>query len=754
MLTHAKGSEVQIVCGKHEADELESKLGYAGPVGLRAQAGELRWRRRTLRTAVVFSCGHNGLVEWLMEHFGRYAHGKRLPAWALTMPEPWRRAMLEGYISADGNIGRRTRISTVSKALAVGIRLLASSLGHTASLEALSSRGGQIEGRSIRTRPGWAVSWTTSPVYPHGTRIGQHHWSPVRQVHPGQQGVEVYNLAVAEDESYVADGIVVHNCTAHSYANGVSRKLARRTLFEQPDPAAERSRATMWDVVRFMEAHRYQAVIVENVVNVRDWELFEPWLHAVRSVRPGYEAETVYLNSMVAWPTPQSRDRLYTVIWRKGAPRPRLRFDAPAWCPTCQAVVTGVQSWKNPRRPWGRYAQQYWYRCPACTQITWPLVYPAATAIDWSLKAPRIGDRAKPLAANTIARIQAGLRRYAAQPVPMLVRVAGHTFQREGSTCRVRPVHQPFRAQTGTLADALVIPVNGHVADQGCTGRRARRVAEPLATLTADKALALILSARGTDHNDADHRTRPVSDPLPTQGASKTMALLVTAGGSWQGASPASDPAPTQTAREAWGLLVPTEARAGLRARPADEPMRTQTTRAELGLAMLPIVVEARRNATGRAVDEPLGCVTAKGNHHYLAVPPGFLVANYGDGTDPHKNGWVHGVDQPTGSITTKDHHALLVPYNRTGNPRRPSEPLRTVTTHDREALIDLAERVEDCGFRMLQPAEIQAAMAFRDGYVVLGNKREKVAQLGNAVTPPVMRLLMHRVLESLEGAA
>jgi site-specific DNA-cytosine methylase len=49
-----------------------------------------------------------------------------------------------------------------------------------------------------------------------------------------------------------------------------------------------------------------------------------------------------------------------------------------------------------------------------------------------------------------------------------------------------------------------------------------------------------------------------------------------------------------------------------------------------------------------------------------------------------------------------------------------------------------------------LQPDEIQAAMAFRDGYQVLGNKREKVAQLGNAVTPPVMRLLMARVLESL----
>jgi DNA (cytosine-5)-methyltransferase 1 len=555
--------------------------------------------------------------------------------------------------------------------------------------------------------------------------LGLNHWRRAIDTHatnfPHAEH-DCADVSVCDPRYYPASDLLIASpeCTAHSYANGVSRKLARRSLFEQPDPAAERSRATMWDVVRFMEAHRYQAVIVENVVNVRDWELFEPWLHAVRSVRPGYHAETVYLNSMVAWPTPQSRDRLYTVIWRKGAPRPRLRFDAPAWCATCQTITAGVQSWKNPRRPWGRYTQQYWYRCPSCTEIAWPLVYPAATAIDWTLDAPRIGDRAKPLAANTLARIQAGLRRYAAQPAPMLVRVAGHTFQREGSTCRVRSTGEPFPVQIGTLSDALVVPVNGHVADEGGTGRRARSVVEPLATLTADKALA----------------------------------LLVTAGGSWADYRPVTDPAPTQTAREAWGLLVPTEARDGLRARPTGEPMRTQTTRAELGVAMLPIVVEARRNATGRAVDEPLGCVTAKGNHHYLAVPPGFLVGNYGNGTERHKNGWVRGVDQPTGSVTTRDHHALLVPYNRTGNPRRPSEPLRTVTTHDREALIHLAEQVEDCGFRMLQPEEIQAAMAFRDGYVVLGNKREKVAQLGNAVTPPVMRLLMGRVLESLEGAA
>lgn len=40
--------------------------------------------------------------------------------------------------------------------------------------------------------------------------------------------------------------------------------------------------------------------------------------------------------------------------------------------------------------------------------------------------------------------------------------------------------------------------------------------------------------------------------------------------------------------------------------------------------------------------------------------------------------------------------------------------------------------------------------MAFGRDYVVLGNKREQVKQLGNAVTPPVMTLLMRHVVETL----
>jgi DNA (cytosine-5)-methyltransferase 1 len=50
----------------------------------------------------------------------------------------------------------------------------------------------------------------------------------------------------------------------------------------------------------------------------------------------------------------------------------------------------------------------------------------------------------------------------------------------------------------------------------------------------------------------------------------------------------------------------------------------------------------------------------------------------------------------------------------------------------------------------MLEPHEVGRAMAFPETYRVLGNKREKVRQYGNAVTPPAMQWLLERCVESL----
>lgn len=70
-----------------------------------------------------------------------------------------------------------------------------------------------------------------------------------------------------------------------------------------------------------------------------------------------------------------------------------------------------------------------------------------------------------------------------------------------------------------------------------------------------------------------------------------------------------------------------------------------------------------------------------------------------------------------------------------------------------RESLLDAPAPtidIQDVQFRMLEPAEIIAAMDFPDYYRVLGNRREKVRMAGNAVTPCAARDLVAVVAEAL----
>jgi DNA (cytosine-5)-methyltransferase 1 len=226
-------------------------------------------------------------------------------------------------------------------------------------------------------------------------------------------------------------------CTWHSPARGRRRMLdAQPDLFGEvlPPEAAQRSRATMWDVVRFAEHFQYRAVLVENVVDAYWWPPFRAWLLAMGSL--GYTHRIVWLNSMHAQafgpPAPQSRDRLYVVFWRRGERAPDLDgvVRPAAFCPVCRDLVRARQVFKRPDRPsWGRYRQQYLYRCPnaACRhQVVEPAWLPAATAIDWRQRGERIGARSRPLAANTLARVRAGLARYAR---PIALGTAGDTFK-------------------------------------------------------------------------------------------------------------------------------------------------------------------------------------------------------------------------------------------------------------------------------------------------------------------------------------
>lgn len=323
-------------------------------------------------------------------------------------------------------------------------------------------------------------------------------------------------------------------CTNHSIAKGRRLDGAQPDLFGDtlPDEAAERSRATMWDVVRFTEAHRYRAVIVENVIEIRRWQPFKAWLHAMHSL--GYLHQEVYLNSMHAQaaglPAPQSRDRIYVVFWKKGERKPDLErwTSPPAYCPRCERVVSARQHWKRPDRPWGRYKAQYLYACPDCHEVVEPGWLPAAAAIDWTLPGTRIGDRDKPLAEKTRRRIAAGIARYW-RPLGTVTTEPRHAVcqppfiaELRGGGSDARGVDQPLATVTaGGQHHALV--VSYYSRDDA-----ARPAADPLGTVTAEPRHALI-TRHYSSAGDGAEMTTPATEALRTLTTTAQQSIVTPA---------------------------------------------------------------------------------------------------------------------------------------------------------------------------------------------------------------------------------
>ncbi|GGW15840.1 DNA cytosine methyltransferase [Streptomyces capoamus] len=437
-----------------------------------------------------------------------------------------------------------------------------------------------------------------------------------------------------------------------------------------PSEEVERSRALMEEVPMYLRGVQergglVKAGVVENVVDVRAWDQWDRWIGEIRKL--GYKTRVIALNSMHAEPrtvhkAPQSRDRLYVAYWHESLGRtpdwdkwlrPR------AWCTGCETWVQAVQRFKQPGRDMGRYKQQYVYRCPntSCrNQVVEPETLPAAVAIDWTIPGQRIGDRTKPLAEKTLARIRAGLDKFA----------------------------------------------------------------------------------------------RPV---------------MVPAGGTWRTeAVPVDEALPTRTTRENDGLavpplLIPVEGRDGKEPNSANLPLRTQTARNETGLAWLPFIAELRGGGSvARSATESLATVTASGNHHGLVTPDlsAFVMRNNGSKGDGREH--CTAVEEPLRTLTTMGHQSLvtweslLVPYYGNGTARPVREPIGTLSTRDRYALVQGEVDLNDVRFRMLEPHEIGRAMSFADAYIVLGSKRERVRQYGNAVTPNCAEVIVAALVEAISG--
>lgn len=486
-------------------------------------------------------------------------------------------------------------------------------------------------------------------------------------------------------------------CTWHSPAGGRKRppRADDLDLFDDyvANDGGERSRSTMWDPLRAAEARAFDVVMIENVPEVASWALFPVWLKAWEAL--GYSWQIVNVSAAHVYsegnaPAGQWRDRIYIIFARKGVTVPPLEPRPLAWCAQCSAVVESQQSWKKslPIQV-GKYGRQYVYVCGAnrhARSVVEPYVLPAASVIDWSDLGTRIGDRDRPLAAKTMRRVEIGARMFAR---PAVVAHTGQTWD------AADPRHRDYGNDYGYF--------------------------------------------RAWDPTESPLMTRQAGG----SGDALSVPPYLTEYYGNGGATPIDAPVGTMTTHDRHALVVPPYAVAvnhdgGARAQQlGDGPLPTRSTKIGDGLVFPPHMVEMYGTSTARGIEDALSTVTAGGNHHGLAIPPGaFLSRQYGS----------HGRDaaylntsamEPTGPMTkTGGNHALVIPSRK-----RPDQMFDG----------DLPFDLDDVRFRMLGPTEHLRAQRFWEDYdTSAANKSETTQGAGNAVPVNVAHWVGQHVKEAL----
>ena len=276
------------------------------------------------------------ICDWLVQNFGKYSYGKTMPGWVFGMKYEYRNALMNGLIDSDGHFYKRKneiRISTVSKKLAESIRILGEGLGFSTTVFFTKTPETYvIEGRQVSQRDYYTVALHFDNQRPHWTD-DRHGWYRVRSVQlANEQGTTVYNLTVDTDNSYIADGIVVHNCQDLSVAGkqaGIHDGERSNLFFEAIRIIKEMRNATANEFPRFAVWENVPGAFSSNkgedfrAVLDAFCSVCEDGVHVPRPERGGWRPSGCVVGNGYSiawrvydaqfWGVPQRRKRIYLI---------------------------------------------------------------------------------------------------------------------------------------------------------------------------------------------------------------------------------------------------------------------------------------------------------------------------------------------------------------------------------------------------------------------------------------------------------
>lgn len=418
-------------------------------------------------------------------------------------------------------------------------------------------------------------------------------------------------------------------------------------------PVNPQSRASAWHILKWAQELYIDTILIENVPEFRTWgpvgvhgrplksgkgQTYRAFIEALKSL--GYRVEDRILNA-ADYGDPTTRRRLF-IMARRG--RHQIVWPTPTHSKTGGATLFGkTKRWRAARE-----------------------------VIDWNVKGKSIFGRKKPLKPATIARILAGLEKFAGHELqPFLV------LLRRNMTAK--SIDGPLPTLTaGGQHVGLAQPFLMHITHAGREDR-SRSLDEPLPTITTAKRgeIGMVESFILPQHGGGV--LRPAAQPLPTITTDGAIAVI--------------EPFIVDAA---FGRGDHTRRTASL-----DDPIGTITGSNRFALAQ-PFLVQTHERRLERVdlVESPMRTITANGGRCFGLAEPFLTKYN-------RTAKGAYSVDEPIGTISTRDRFGLVQP------------------------VID--GYVLDIHFRMLQPHELAAATSFPKSYVFKGTREDVVKQIGNS---------------------
>lgn len=291
-------SKIVIACSKRNEESLVwalNKLGFA-------------YSKSVERTVYKYTIVKKELCEFV-KRYGMYAHGKRVDVETINLPTPLLQEFVRGYIDSDGHYDEKTdsySTTTVSRMLAFGMQQCISKAFNCHVSMTLYHRPPTytIEGRIVNQRDTYSLRWHTSKKRQDKAFFeSKQCWMPINIAEKQTGWHLVYNLEVEDDNSYTANGAIVHNCQSVSAAGQL------KGMTEGTDAAS----AVIWSIDRCLAVKHPKYILLENVANIvgarfiGEFNRFQDLLRGF-----GYKCHTKIMNAK-QYGVPQNRERLFLV---------------------------------------------------------------------------------------------------------------------------------------------------------------------------------------------------------------------------------------------------------------------------------------------------------------------------------------------------------------------------------------------------------------------------------------------------------